>query len=56
MALIACKECGQEISGTAKSCPKCGAVPAPVAGTDLAALNFRDAPRTGDGPSTLGPA
>jgi hypothetical protein len=25
MALAPCKECGQEISTTAKSCPKCGA-------------------------------
>lgn len=25
MALIACKECGTEISTTAKACPKCGA-------------------------------
>jgi zinc-ribbon domain len=26
MAMIACKECGTEISTTAKACPKCGAV------------------------------
>jgi len=26
MAIIACKECGNEISTTAKSCPKCGAI------------------------------
>ena len=25
MALTACKECGSEISTTAKACPKCGA-------------------------------
>lgn len=25
MALIACAECGNEVSTTAKSCPKCGA-------------------------------
>ena len=25
MALIACKECGTEVSTTAKACPKCGA-------------------------------
>lgn len=27
MALIACKECGNEISRRAKNCPKCGAKP-----------------------------
>jgi len=26
MAMIACGECGTEISTTAKACPKCGAV------------------------------
>ena len=26
MAMIACAECGNEISTTAKSCPKCGAI------------------------------
>jgi hypothetical protein len=25
MALVACKECGNEVSTTAKACPKCGA-------------------------------
>ena len=25
MALITCKECGSEVSTTAKACPKCGA-------------------------------
>lgn len=25
MALIACKECGNEVSSQAKACPKCGA-------------------------------
>lgn len=25
MALIACKECANEVSSTAKACPKCGA-------------------------------
>lgn len=25
MAMIQCKECGEEISGKAKCCPKCGA-------------------------------
>ncbi len=27
MALIACRECGTEVSTTAKACPKCGAPP-----------------------------
>lgn len=27
MALVKCKECGNEVSTTAKSCPKCGAKP-----------------------------
>lgn len=27
MALIKCKECGSEVSTTAKACPKCGAPP-----------------------------
>jgi len=26
MALIKCKECGNEVSTTAKACPKCGAL------------------------------
>lgn len=26
MALIVCKECGNEVSSNAKSCPKCGAI------------------------------
>ncbi len=25
MAIVSCKECGGEVSTTAKSCPKCGA-------------------------------
>ena len=28
MSLVTCAECNTEISSTAKSCPKCGAVPA----------------------------
>lgn len=27
MALVKCKECGEQVSTTAKSCPKCGAKP-----------------------------
>lgn len=27
MALVPCKECGTEMSSTAKACPKCGAKP-----------------------------
>ena len=28
MALVKCKECGEDVSSKAKSCPKCGAKPA----------------------------
>lgn len=45
MALITCKECGTEVSSTAKTCPKCGARVAPksnvllwVIGTPVALL------------------
>src|ERR1700676_1905973 len=27
MALVKCKECGEQVSTSAKSCPKCGAKP-----------------------------
>lgn len=27
MALVACRECGKEMSSTAKACPQCGALP-----------------------------
>lgn len=30
MALVACHECGHNISTTAKACPSCGAAPPPT--------------------------
>lgn len=33
MALIPCRECGAQISSSAKSCPQCGAKPRSAIGT-----------------------
>lgn len=37
MALIKCKECGNKVSTTAKTCPKCGA--------EITADEIREAPK-----------
>ena len=44
MALVACRECDNQISDMAKTCPNCGisVVPLPqVSGVDLSGVNFR---------------
>jgi zinc-ribbon domain len=65
MALVKCKECGEQVSTTAQSCPKCGAKPPKktslaalvvlgviVIGVFAAVRNASNSPGTSSGPAT----